>query len=148
MNSFADLCFTTYFSSTNQPTKKVFYPHYSARGISLTTSLPGVARGHGVRGEPPVLVLPEHEGLLVLRGHDGVQPGPRAQVPSSTLDNIFLQARNNYNLIDPERLSHVSFSQCWISGIFSRATWSLLSTLLNSHCKILCHPFFYSVMLC
>ena len=85
-------------SSTNQPTKKVFYPHYSARGILLTTSLPGVARGHGVRGEPPVLVLPEHEGLLVLRGHDGVQPGPRAQVPSSTLDNIFLQDRNNYNL--------------------------------------------------
>ena len=74
----------------------------------MTTSLPGVARGHGVRGEPPVLVLAEHEGLLVLRGHDGVQPGPRAQVPSFTLDNIFLQARN-YNLISPERLSHVPF---------------------------------------
>ena len=93
---------------TNQLHKKVFYPPYSARGILLTTLLPGVSRGHGVRGEPPVLVLAEHEGLLVLRGHDGVQPGPRAQVPGSTLDNIFLQAGYN-NLIGPERLSHVPF---------------------------------------
>ena len=89
---------------TNQVHKKVFYPPYSARGILLTTLIPGVSRGHGVRGEPPVLVLAEHEGLLVLRGHDGVQPGPRAQVPSTTLDNIFLQARN-YNPISPE-MSH------------------------------------------
>ena len=38
-----------------------------------------------------------------------------------------------------------NITQCRISGIFFQATWSLLSTLLNSHCKILCHPFFYSV---
>ena len=38
-----------------------------------------------------------------------------------------------------------SKSQCRISGIFFRATWSLLSTLLNSHCKRKGDTRFYSV---